>query len=116
MGIDWYVGACKFIDASSMVEMQVADDDSFDILDVVSSLGNGSIKVMLSDMIHSRKDIVDGCADEFWIVLACLVVSSASLLTSALPAPVSHKIRPSSGCSMRAEIMTISRNLCSGCG
>lgn len=60
--VDRHIGPDEVLQPTAMVEVQVTDDDGLDVLDTMSCLSNGLIKIVLSRfVVDLGKDIVDRC-------------------------------------------------------
>lgn len=60
------IRANKMFQASSMVKMKVAENDSLDVLDIVSASFDGVWKLMLLVVHNAREDICEWCTPFLW--------------------------------------------------
>lgn len=61
----------KMLQTTSMIEMQMTHNNSLDILDVITSLGNGNIKLIVFLVIDPGEDIIQWWSPYFRVVFAC---------------------------------------------
>lgn len=66
MDPDGYIGFAKVFEAASVVEMEMTDDDLFDVFDVVAGLGDGWFEFVLRFVAGSRKDVVQRGAPDLY--------------------------------------------------
>jgi hypothetical protein len=89
MDPDGDIGALEVCKSAGMIKMEMAHDDSFDILDIVSSLGDLDVKLLVLGVVDSGKDVIQWSAPDLGIVW-----SSTRLEENQLLASVSSRIVP----------------------
>jgi hypothetical protein len=60
--VDGYIGADEVLQATSVVQMQMSDDDSFDIFDVISGRLDCFGKLLVLTILDTREDVRQGSA------------------------------------------------------
>lgn len=68
--VDGDVGVAELIEAAGVVDVEVADDDGFDVFDVVAGGGDGGLEFVLGFVVYAREEVVDGGSPDFGIVFA----------------------------------------------
>lgn len=70
MNPDRDVSFTEVLQSSGMVQVEMADDDLFDVLDVVARLGNGCFQLVFRLVPRPSEDIVERSTPHFRVVLA----------------------------------------------
>lgn len=60
MHIDGNICAIEVLQATAVIEMEMADDDGLDVFDTVSRFGDGLVEVVFfGDIVDLGEDIID---------------------------------------------------------
>jgi hypothetical protein len=89
MDPDGDIGVLEVCKSAGMIQMEMAHDNSFDILDIVPSLGDLYIKLLVLGVVDSSKDVIQGSAPDLGII-----GSSTRLEENQLLAGVSSRTVP----------------------
>lgn len=75
--VDGYVGVGKVVEAAGVIEVQVAHDDGFDVFDRLAALLDGTVEVVVGDVVDASENVVDRGASWVceWTLLRCCGVS-----------------------------------------
>ena len=68
MGVDWDVSTTKVIESTSMIQVQMSHDDRLDVFDVIASLANSCVELVIFYIILTCEDVVQLWTPHIWIV------------------------------------------------
>jgi hypothetical protein len=114
MNIYWYIGVHEALEPACMIDMQMAHYDGLHVPDIVSSCLDGDIEVVLLFVFYTGKDIYKWSAPMLVpLSVTERIKSSVSRHTTSrsLAHPVSKRMSPAWGCSIRTAIAMRLRRL-----
>jgi hypothetical protein len=121
---EWYltgdVGAEEMLESSGVVEVEVAHYDGFDVLDIIAGRFDGVWELHLLGVDGAWEEIGEwrtpflfGSGQSTVTMLLSGSVGALTISTSSAQ-PVSNRIKPICGCSIRTAMMIKSRASFSG--